>query len=380
MSTPVRDERSRTAHMPLTRLTHFWSHNQTMLTTLRLPATPETCFWGHFDPTIPAAPTVDPGSEIHIEAVTHHSGDAPDLLIDDGIRAIWNGIAEADREPGVHIMTGPIHLNGAEPGDRLVVEILSTRPRLRHGSNCAANWELLDDRFGKERITVYELADAGAFGDTARPLFGFDFTARSLYDLPGAISEPDPATRQPFGREVSIPVRPHLGIMGVAPPGDERRSSIPPGIWGGNVDNWRFGPGTVVSYPVFHTGAGFDIGDPHFAQGDGEICVTAIEASLDVTVRLGLEKDTPSALPCSTPAPTGTPTGSGTISTRRCAWPPSRCSTCLPAPMGSAPTRPTRSRRSRSTWASPRSSTAPWGATRRSRSTCSTDHIMRGDP
>ena len=70
--------------------------------------------------------------------------------------------------------------------------------------------------------------------------------------------------------------------MGVAPGEPGRRSSIPPGVFGGNVDNWRFGPGVTVRYPVFHEGAGFFVGDPHFAQGDGEICGTAIEASLDV--------------------------------------------------------------------------------------------------
>ena len=53
-------------------------------------------------------------------------------------------------------------------------------------------------------------------------------------------------------------------------------------MFGGNVDNWRFGPGATIHYPVFHEGAGFYVGDPHFAQGDGEICGTAIEASLDV--------------------------------------------------------------------------------------------------
>ena len=76
----------------------------------RLTATPETCFWGYLDRDEPAVLEVDPGTEIVIEAVTHHAGDAPDLLMDAGVTAIWNGIAEADRAPGVHIMTGPIHV------------------------------------------------------------------------------------------------------------------------------------------------------------------------------------------------------------------------------------------------------------------------------
>jgi acetamidase/formamidase len=257
----------------------------------RLVATPDHCYWGYLDQAEPAVLEVDSGAELTIEAVTHHAGDAPDLLMDDGIRAIWDGIAPETRAPGVHIMTGPVHVRGAKPGAALKVELLDMRPRLPHGSNCAANWGLFHERMGKERITIYELlyppAD-GTFPTEARPVFGFDFTTLELYDLPGVVTAPDPAAREPFGRAVTVPVRPHLGVMGVAPDSIERVSSIPPGVFGGNVDNWRFGPGATVYYPVFTEGAGFYVGDPHFAQGDGEICGTAIEASLDVRLRLSL--------------------------------------------------------------------------------------------
>jgi len=265
----------------------------------RLPATPDTCFWGYLDADEPRVLSVAPGEAVTIEAVTHHSGDAPDLMMDDGLQAIWDGIAPEARTPGVHIMTGPIEVEGAKPGDTLRVELLSMSPRMPYGSNCAANWGLFHDRMGKERITIYELVDPDptvGFPTAARPIFGFDFTALDLYDLPGVISEPNRAEREPFGRAVQVPVRPHLGVMGVAPEGG-RLSSIPPGVFGGNVDNWRFGPGATVYYPVFHEGAGFYVGDPHFAQGDGEICGTAIEASLDVTLRLSLVDDLPVAAP-----------------------------------------------------------------------------------
>ncbi|HUF99191.1 MAG TPA: acetamidase/formamidase family protein [Ilumatobacter sp.] len=266
---------------------------------MHLAATPDTCFWGYLDGEQPDTITVESGTELTIEAITHHAGDAPDLLMDDGIRAIWDGIPEATRTPGVHIMTGPINVRGADVGSTLKVELLAMKPRLPYGSNCAANWGLCYDTFQKERITIYELVDMpadGSFPNTARPAFAFDFTTLELYDIPGVITPPDPAARQPFGRSVSVPVRPHLGVMGVAPEG-ERRSSIPPGVWGGNVDNWRFGPGAAVHYPVFREGAGFYVGDPHFAQGDGEICGTAIEASLDVTLRLSVVDDVPVTSP-----------------------------------------------------------------------------------
>jgi acetamidase/formamidase len=257
-----------------------------------LRATPEHCYWGYIDQAQPPVLTVDPGDVVHVQAVTHHAGDAPDLMMDDGVRAIWDAIAEADRGPGVHILTGPIHVRGAEVGDTVVVRILDMKPRLPYGSNVAANWGLLYQTFKKERVTIYRLDPAreGHFPAAARPAFAFDFTARALYDVPGVVSTPDPDARQPFSRDVTVPVRPHFGVMGVAPETSERLSSIPPGRFGGNLDNWRVGPGATVCYPVYVPGANLYVGDPHFAQGDGEICGTAIEASLDATIQIGLHK------------------------------------------------------------------------------------------
>lgn len=263
-----------------------------------LPAVPGTCFWGWFDRSQPGVLRVAPGAVVEVEALTHHAGDAPDLMMDDGVRAVWAAIPEAERGPGVHIMTGPIHVEGAAAGDVLAVRILDMAPRMPFGSNCAANWGLLYDRFGKERITIYELEaaaagvpEAAAFGEVATPSFGFDFTARRTYDVPGCISPPDPGARRPFSRAVRIPVRPHFGVMGVAPASAGRISSIPPGVHGGNVDNWRLGPGATMYYPVFADGAGLYVGDPHFAQGDGEICGTAIEASLSARLQVDVVRD-----------------------------------------------------------------------------------------
>jgi acetamidase/formamidase len=264
-----------------------------------LPATPDTCYWGYIDRDQPPALEVEAGAVIDVEAVTHHSGDAPDLLMDDGIRAIWDAIDEAERGPGVHILTGPIAVKGAAPGDTLVVKIQDMTPRLRHGSNCAANWGLLYDVMGKERITIYELEDGpdDKFPSLARPSFGFDFVAMDTYAVPGVVSEPGSVVRESFSRPVAVPVRPHFGVMGVAPETPGRHSSIPPGVWGGNVDNWRLGPGAVMRYPVFAEGALLYVGDPHYAQGDGEICGTAIEASLDARVEISIERHQPITSP-----------------------------------------------------------------------------------
>jgi acetamidase/formamidase len=90
---------------------------------------------------------------------------------------------------------------------------------------------------------------------------------------------------------VRVPVRPHLGTAGVAPDVPGRVSSIPPGLHGGNIDNWRIGAGATMYYPVQVDGGLFSIGDPHVSQGDGEISGTAIEASLNVLMQIVLRKD-----------------------------------------------------------------------------------------
>src|SRR4029079_3403351 len=114
---------------------------------------------------------------------------------------------------------------------------------------------------------------------------------------PGFITDPDPAARRPFTREVAVPVRPHFGVMGVATEQSGRLSSVPPGVFGGNVDNWRLGPGATMRYPVFVEGANLYVGDPHFAQGDGEVCGTAIEASLTARIEISIERAAPVTAP-----------------------------------------------------------------------------------
>ncbi len=262
-----------------------------------LTASADHCVWGYIDPDEPARLTVADGDRVRIDAVSHHAGDAPDLTLDAELEALWAAIPPDERGPGVHILSGPIEVVGAEPGMALAVSIGAMTPRHPFGANVAAHWGLLYDTYKKERVTVYALdADAASgsepgFGRWAHPEFAFDFTARPLYDAPGFVSAPADVVREPVDGRVRVPVRPHLGVMGVAPAESGRLSSIPPGPFGGNVDNWRFGPGATLYLPVFRPGAGFYVGDPHFAQGDGEICGTAIEASATVDLTLSLAPD-----------------------------------------------------------------------------------------
>jgi acetamidase/formamidase len=252
-----------------------------------LSATPKTVHWGYFDAALAPALKVRSGDLVLADAVTHHAGDAPDLLMDEGITALYRGVPEHDRNPGVHIMTGPIFVEGAEPGDMLEVRYLQMTPRLPYGSNLAASWGYLYKEFDeKERVTIYAVDN-----DTnqAQALFAYDFPGK--YSVPGTITRPCDCCREPALRGIRVPTRPHLGTAGVAPDVAGRVSTIPPGAHGGNIDNWRIAAGATMYYPVAVDGALFSVGDPHISQGDGELSGTAIEASLNVLFQVNVRKD-----------------------------------------------------------------------------------------
>jgi acetamidase/formamidase len=251
-----------------------------------LPATPQTVHWGHFDPGLPPVLTVASGDVVRIETVTHHAGDAPDLLMDAGIERVFAEVT--DRGPGPHLLTGPIAVGGARPGDVLQVDILSAEPRLPFGSNLAGHWGHLYEDFGKERVTIYELDLEAMLG---RARFAYDWTTTALVDRPGTIVAPDHAAREPALEGVVVGLRPHFGTMGVAPAAPGRHSSVPPGDHGGNIDNWRIGQGGRMLYPVQVAGALLSVGDPHVSQGDGEVSGTALEAALNGVLRLTIRRD-----------------------------------------------------------------------------------------
>jgi len=252
-----------------------------------LPAVSKNVHWGYFDASLAPALKVQSGDLVQIEAVTHHAGDAPDLLMDKAIRKLFEEIPESDRNPGVHIMTGPIHIAEARVGDILEVRYLEMKPRLLYGSNLAANWGYLYKEFGeKERVTIYSI-DPNS--NQAEALFAYDYPGKYL--TPGKITDPGTCACHQALPGFRIPMRPHLGTAGVAPDVKGRVSTIPPGNHGGNIDNWRIGAGAIMYYPVAVDGALFSIGDPHISQGDGELSGTAIEASLDVLLQIHVRKD-----------------------------------------------------------------------------------------
>jgi acetamidase/formamidase len=214
--------------------------------------------------------------------------------------------------PG-HICTGPVAVRGAAPGDVLEVRILDVTPRpcanpehagKTFGSNAAAWWgfhykDLLEEPKPREVITIYEVDAAGATS-WARAVYNFRWLPQTdpfgvvhkIIDYPG-VPVDHAAVQENHGilKNVRIPIRPHFGVIGLAPAEAEIVDSIPPSYTGGNIDNWRIGKGATVYYPVAVPGALLSVGDPHASQGDSEVCGTAIECSLTGTFQLVLHKN-----------------------------------------------------------------------------------------
>jgi acetamidase/formamidase len=147
-------------------------------------------------------------------------------------------------------------------------------------------------------ITIYE-SDATGERDWAKAVYNFRWVPQTdpfgvvhkTIDYPGVPADHS-KTKRNFNvlKDIRIPIRPHFGVLGVAPSEADVVDSIPPSYTGGNIDNWRIGKGATMFYPVAVDGALFSAGDPHAAQGDSELCGTAIECSLTGTFQLILHK------------------------------------------------------------------------------------------
>ncbi len=290
-----------------------------------LPANADTVHWGFFSKNLKPQVEVDPGDVITIEALTHQASDDHERMIegDPGAESVYlwtkdkkgvfrRGAGAGDGKGlGVHICTGPVFVRGAEPGDILEVRILDVVPRpsanpkfkgLCFGSNAAANWGYHYNDFltGEKRevVTIYEV-DASGERDWAQAVYSFKWptvvdpfgVAHPTIDYPGLPVDHSKTERKwDVLKCVRVPVRPHFGVMGLAPGEADDVNSVPPSYTGGNIDNWRIGKGASVYYPVAVPGALLSVGDPHASQGDSELCGTAIECSLTGTFQLVLHK------------------------------------------------------------------------------------------
>jgi acetamidase/formamidase len=231
-----------------------------MAQSLELKATPETVHWGYFDASLKPALTVDSGDRVTIRSVSGSEQQTPDegYIVLPEHRDILAKVK--DRMVPGHTLTGPVAIRGAEPGDMLEVRILDVSLPVDWG------WNLI------------------------RPLSGalpYDFDEMVLRTIPMDLERN--VGIMPWGAE--IPLRPFFGVMGVAPPANwGRHTSLVPRAFGGNLDNKELIAGATLFLPVFVEGALFSAGDGHAVQGDGEVCVTAIECCLDGTFEFHLHK------------------------------------------------------------------------------------------
>lgn len=287
-----------------------------------LPVSPGTVHWGYFSKIVAPALTVRSGDTATIETLTHHAYDDYERMIagDPGAESVFLWTPEhkavarrgagsitppfrlgAGEGMGVHLLTGPIAVEDAEPGDVLEVRIRDIQPRpccnAPHagrcfGSNAAASWgfhynDLIEDPKPREVVTIFELDTSGE--PTARAVYNYVWTPQTdpdgivhpVIDYPGVpVDHRTIRRRENILRNVRVPARLHFGTMGLAPAEADYVSSIPPGHTGGNIDDWRIGKGARMYYPVAVPGAYLSVGDPHAAQGDSELGGTAIELSL----------------------------------------------------------------------------------------------------
>ncbi|ROS76063.1 acetamidase/formamidase [Curtobacterium sp. PhB130] len=248
-----------------------------------LGSTPDDVLWGRL-PSRTDAPvlSVAPGTVVTIDTVSHEG-----ILADQGSDPVGyfgrHGVAASEvltdavdiartltRDPadGPHVVSRPIAVTGAEPGDVVSVTILRAEPRVPYG--------VISNRHGRGALP-------GELPRAEEPVSVFaDVVSRDGVDhgrLPVVEGGP---------RTITFPLAPFPGIVGVTPDSDVRAHSVPPGPHGGNVDIALLTAGATLHLPVFVPGAGVYVGDPHFAQGDGEVALTAMEASLRLTLRLDL--------------------------------------------------------------------------------------------
>jgi hypothetical protein len=225
-----------------------------------IPATPENMVLGYLDATTPPVLRVASGDTVTLSSFP--AGGMDSLPEMSRVPADYlHALKTLPAGPGPHFITGPVYVEGAMPGDVLQIDILDAKPTMDWGF--VAILPLLGTL--PDEFTDYE---------TIHPVIDHE---RNVCILP-------------WGTE--LPLDPFFGIIGVAPPKAWGRCGSPvPRAFGGNMDNKELKPGTTLYLPVFNEGALFMAGDGHGVQGDGEVCVTALETGLAGTFRLTVRKD-----------------------------------------------------------------------------------------
>jgi len=233
--------------------------------THRLEATAATVAYGYYWSEAAPVLRIVSGDIIDVDTLLTNTpaglekAGVSEARIQSSLKAIVAEVTGERRGPGGHILTGPVYIEGAEPGDVLEVKILSIDLAIDYGYNGCS----------------------GVLPENCEP------------GLPARIVPLERSTmRAQFAPGIVVPLHPFFGSMGVAPPPEAGRvSSNPPGRHAGNLDNRELIAGSTLYIPVFAHGALFEVGDGHVAQGDGEVDQTAIETSLRGRLQLTVRKD-----------------------------------------------------------------------------------------
>ena len=221
--------------------------------------------FGHYWSETPPVLRIKSGDRVRVR--TLHVG-SPETLeraglppdeVEESLREVHEQVT--DRGPGGHVLTGPIFIEGAAPGDVLEVKILTVDLAIPYAyTTLSPNRGFLSGEFEEPVTRIIRL-------DKARQIAA-------------------------FAEGIEVPLAPFFGSMGVAPPPEAGRwNSAPPWIHGGNLDNRKLVAGTTLYLPVHVPGALFQVGDGHAAQGNGEVCITAFETSLWGELQFVLHKN-----------------------------------------------------------------------------------------
>ncbi|WP_445403541.1 acetamidase/formamidase family protein [Acinetobacter vivianii] len=264
-----------------------------------VPSTLETITWGYL-PNKDAKPviTVPSGSVVTFDTVSHEGlledqgrdaekyfkskGVKAENILDEAKTITKSNLKHDFHQDGPHIVTGPVEIQGAQPGDILKVEVIKVEPRVPYG--------VISNRHGKgalvgefPKIPKQENASAAhpeRYGNVS-VFTPIEKNAKGEYE--GVL-------KTESGKAIRFPLYPFMGIMGVAANTSEPVHSVPPAMYGGNIDINELGAGSTIYYPVQVPGALFYTGDSHFSQGDGEVALTALEASARATLKFTLLK------------------------------------------------------------------------------------------
>jgi acetamidase/formamidase len=265
-----------------------------------VPSTLATIKWGYL-PNANDAPvlTVPSGSTVIFDTLSHEGlledqgrdplkyfaaqGIPAQQVLTDAIAITRSDLPHDFAKDGPHIITGPVAIDGAEPGDVLKVDILSVVPRVSYG--------VISNRHGKGALPgefpegPKPEPDAGAHApDKFHNVSVFTPIRRNRAGQWEAVM------KNRGGEIIAFPTAPFMGVMGVAAATDQPVHSVPPGVFGGNMDVKDLGAGTTIYLPVFVPGANFYTGDPHMVQANGEVALTALEHSMRATFRFTLLK------------------------------------------------------------------------------------------